>query len=212
MTKRFIAIAGNIGSGKSTLTELLSRRFHWEPFYEVVNENPYLFDFYSDMARWSLALQIYFLSKRFEAHQKIQKMNGSAIQDRSIYEDVHIFARTLNESGHMNQRDYENYRLLYDNMTQFLAPPDLIVYIQRSVPCIRSRIKERGRDYEKNIPEEYLVQLNKCYEEWIQNYRFGKVLTVKADNLDLKWKPDDFEYVCKKIESSLEQPELFMTC
>ncbi len=212
MAKRFIAIAGNIGSGKTTLTQLLASRYQWEPYFEVVTTNPYLADFYSDMKRWSLQLQIFFLSKRFEAHQRILKSNASAVQDRSIYEDVHIFARALFEGGHMDGRDHENYNELYRNMTQFLSPPDLIIYIRRSVDCLKSRIRERGRDYEQNIPEDYLAHLNDCYDDWIGNYKLGKVLTVKADNLDLKWKPEDFSYVCEKIESSLEQPDLFFVC
>jgi deoxyadenosine/deoxycytidine kinase len=211
-TKRFIAIAGNIGSGKTTLTQLLAEHYTWEPHYEVVAENPYLADFYGDMNRWSLQLQVFFLSKRFQAHQMIAGSQGSAIQDRSIYEDAHIFARALFDGGKMDKRDYENYLDLYQTMTQFLQPPDLVVYVRRSVDCLKSRIQERGRDYEKNIPEDYLHQLNRNYDEWIAGYRLGKVLTVQADNLDLKWNRQDFDYVCSKIESSLEQPELFFTC
>lgn len=211
MDKRFIAIAGNIGSGKTTLTQLLSERYGWKPYFEVVTGNPYLSDFYSDMNRWSLPLQIYFLSKRFEAHQQILSSRASAVQDRSIYEDVHIFARTLVDSGYMDARDYANYRNLYDCMTSFLSPPDIVVYIRRSVECLKERIKERGRDYERSIDENYLHSLNRCYDDWIGGYSLGKVLTIEADNLDLKWKPEDFEYVCQKIESSLEQPELCFT-
>lgn len=212
MAKRFIAIAGNIGSGKTTLTQMLAQRYQWEPYFEVVSNNPYLPDFYSDMRRWSLQLQIFFLSKRFEAHQKILKSNSSAIQDRSIYEDVHIFARALYEGGNMDQRDFDNYKELYSNMTQFLSPPDLIVYIRRSVDCLKARIRERGRDYEQNIPLSYLCKLNRCYDDWLGDYKLGKVLTVQADDLDLKWRQKDFEYVCERIENSLEQPELFITC
>jgi len=212
MAKRFIAIAGNIGSGKSTLTQLLSEKYGWDPYYEVVKENPYLADFYSDMRRWSLPLQIYFLSKRFQAHQAILASARSSVQDRSIYEDVHIFARTLHESGDLDARDFGNYHDLYQTMTSFLSPPDIIVYIRRSVECLKSRIKERGRTYEKNIPESYLTLLNRCYDDWMTSYSLGKVLIVQADNLDLKWKPKDFNYVCDKIESSLEQPDLKFEC
>lgn len=212
LNKRFIAIAGNIGSGKTTLTQLLAEHYQWEPHYEVVAENPYLSDFYGNMTRWSLPLQVFFLSKRFQAHQEISKGGSSAIQDRSIYEDAHIFARALHEQGNMDERDYANYLDLYNTMTQFLTPPDLVVYVRRSVPCIKSRIRERGRDYEKNIPDTYLQHLNDCYDDWIKNYKIGKVLTVHADNLDLKWNPKDFEYVCQSIENSLEQPEFFFTC
>lgn len=212
MAKRFIVIAGNIGSGKTTLTQLLSAKYRWEAHYEVHRENPYLCDFYQDMNRWSLQLQVYFLSKRFQAHQKILLSEASAIQDRSVYEDAHIFARTLRETGKMDQRDYENYVELFSTMTQFLTPPDLIVYIKRSVTCLKARIRERGIEYEQNIPEEYLHQLDTCYDDWISHYGLGKVLTVRADNLDLKWRQSDFEYVCSAIENSLDQPELFTTC
>lgn len=208
-SKRFIAIAGNIGSGKTTLTELLSKHYHWDPHYEVVADNPYLADFYSDMTRWSLPLQIFFLSKRFQAHQMIVQGSASAIQDRSIYEDAHIFARALKELGTMDSRDYQNYYELYSTMAQFLTPPDLVLYVKRSVPCIKGRIQERGREYECSIPDSYLQLLNDCYDDWIGNYKLGKVLTVHADNLDLKWNMQDFEYVCKSIENCLEQPEFF---
>ena len=211
-SKRFIAIAGNIGSGKTTLTQLLSQKYQWEPHYEVVAENPYLADFYEDMPRWSLQLQVFFLSKRFQTHQKISGGEGSAIQDRSIYEDAHIFARCLHQSGKMSQRDFDNYFELYSTMAQYLTPPDLVVYVRRGVDCLRSRIKERGREYETNISDEYLLNLNKCYDEWISGYKIGKVLTVHADNLDLKWNQNDFDYVCRSIENSLEQPELFQHC
>lgn len=211
-TKRFIAIAGNIGSGKTTLTQMLAQRYAWEPHYEVVAENPYLSDFYTDMNRWSLQLQVFFLSKRFRAHQNIVGSPSSAIQDRSIYEDAHIFARALYEMKKMDQRDYENYFELYSMMTQFLNPPDLVVYVRRGVERLKERIKMRGREYEKNIPDDYLHLLNSCYDEWIGDYRMGKVLTVFADDLDLRDRPEDFEYVCRQIESSLEQPELKFTC
>ncbi len=210
--KRFIAVAGNIGSGKTTLTTLLANRYQWEPHFEVVTENPYLADFYSDMKRWSLPLQIFFLSKRFQAHQAIFSRESSAIQDRSIYEDAHIFARALHEAGKMESRDYDNYFELYQTMCQFLQPPDLIVYVKRSVPMLKERIRERGRDYETDIPTAYLEHLNTCYDEWIAGYCIGKVLTIEADQIDLKNNPEHFNYVCAKIENSLEQPELFTVC
>jgi deoxyadenosine/deoxycytidine kinase len=211
-TKRFIAIAGNIGSGKTTLTQMLAGRYAWEPHYEVVATNPYLADFYTDMNRWSLQLQVFFLSKRFRAHQAILSSASSAIQDRSIYEDAHIFARALYEMKSMDQRDYENYFELYSMMIEHLTPPDLVVYVRRSVDVLKQRITMRGRDYEKNIPESYLQLLNSCYDEWIGSYKQGKVLTVFADDLDLRDRPSDFDYVCRQIESSLEQPELKFTC
>ncbi len=208
-TKRFVAIAGNIGSGKTTLTRRLAERYEWEPHYEVVAGNPYLPDFYGDMKRWSLQLQVFFLSQRFQAHQKILGAPSSAIQDRSIYEDAHIFARALRDSGVMDQRDYDNYYNLYQTMTQFLSPPDLIVYVRRSLPRLRERIAMRGREFEAGIKDEYLQQLTDCYEDWISSYRLGKVLTIDADDLDLKSNPDHFDYVCRQIEASLDQPELF---
>jgi len=211
-TKRFICIAGNIGSGKTTLTGMLSSRYKWEPHFEVVRDNPYLADFYSDMPRWSLQLQVFFLSKRFQAHQKILSSKSSAIQDRSIYEDAHIFARALHESGKMAERDYQNYRDLYTTMMDFLTPPDLVIYIRRSVPALQERIRMRGRDYEESIPDSYLQQLNDCYDDWIADYSLGKVLTVESDDMDIKNNPDHFDYICKKMEDSLEQPELFFKC
>lgn len=210
--KRFIAVAGNIGSGKTTLTNLLSQHYSWEPHFEVVTENPYLVDFYSDMKRWSLPLQVFFLSKRFQAHQAILSKGCSAIQDRSIYEDAHIFARALHEAGKMETRDYDNYFELYQTMAQFLMPPDLVVYVKRSVPQLKERIRERGRDYETDMPTAYLEHLNVCYDEWIAGYRIGKVLTIEADQMDLKNDATHFQYVCSKIENSLEQPELFTIC
>lgn len=209
---KFIAVAGNIGSGKTTLTRMLSNHYSWEPHFEVVASNPYLSDFYSDMNRWSLQLQVFFLSKRFQAHQSIVKSNISSIQDRSIYEDAHIFARALKEGGQMDERDYENYFELYSTMTQFLTPPDLVVYVKRSVPCLKERIRERGRTFEQNIPSDYLKLLERCYEDWIADYKLGKVLVVNADTLDFKNKEEDFSYVCKKIESSLEASERFNHC
>ena len=191
---------------------MLSDHYSWEPHFEVVSNNPYLSDFYGDMNRWSLQLQVFFLSKRFQAHQTIVKSNISAIQDRSIYEDAHIFARALKEGGQMDERDYENYFELYTTMTQFLNPPDLVVYVKRSVNCLKERIKERGRSFEQNIPKEYLQLLERCYEDWIKEYDLGKVLIVNADTLDFKNSEDDFKYVCSQIESSLTHPTRFTNC
>lgn len=209
---KFIAIAGNIGSGKTTLTRMLSKHYSWEPHFEVVANNPYLSDFYGDMNRWSLQLQVFFLSKRFQAHQMIVKSQVSAIQDRSIYEDAHIFARALKEGGQMDERDYENYFELYSTMTQFLNPPDLVVYVKRLVPCLKERIKERGRTFEQNIPEDYLQLLEHCYEDWISEYQLGKVLVVNADSLDFKNNPKDFDYICHKIDSALKESTRVNLC
>lgn len=210
--KRFIAIAGNIGSGKTTLTQMLADHYGWDPHFEVVVENPYLSDFYGDMNRWSLQLQIFFLSKRFQAHQAITTSSASGIQDRSIYEDAHIFARALRESGKMDERDYQNYFELYSTMMQFLTPPDLVVYVRRGVQCLKERIRERGRDYELDMPTAYLEHLNACYDDWMETYTIGKRLIVEADTLDLKNNPEHFQYILQSIENSLEQPELSFRC
>lgn len=209
--KRFIAIAGNIGSGKTTLTQRLSDHYSWEPHFEAVANNPYLSDFYQDMPRWSLQLQVFFLSKRVQAHQHILRTPSSAIQDRSIYEDAHIFARALHDSGKMEPRDYQNYLELYHTVTDTLSPPDLVVYVRRSVKKLSSQIALRGRDFEKGIPTDYLELLSSCYEDWIKEYRMGKVLTLDAEDMDLRTYAD-FDYVCKSIQNCLEQPELFYVC
>lgn len=201
--KKFVAIAGNIGSGKTTLTELLANRYDWDAHFEAVSDNPYLEDFYSDMERWSLQLQVFFLSKRFQTHKHIVKHSRSAIQDRSIYEDRSIFARSLYEQGKMAKRDYENYMELFDVLIEALRPPDLLLYIRRSVKCIQDRILERGRAFEKDIPEAYLQHLHQCYEDWVKGYDFGKVLIIDADDLDAKNRPEDLNYVCGLMEKAL---------
>lgn len=184
--KWFIAVSGNIGSGKSTITTLLSEKLGWKPYYEVVDENPYLPDFYGDMPRWSFHLQVFFLSKRFQHHQEIVRAPGSVIQDRTIYEDAEIFARNLYLQGLMEERDFRNYVELFNTMTQFLQPPDLIIYLRASVPTLVERIRRRARGYEQSIPTEYLMQLNERYAEWIDTFALCPILTVDADNLDLK--------------------------
>ena len=202
MGKSFIAIAGNIGSGKTTLTGLLAQRYDWDPHYEVVAGNPYLTDFYGNMPRWSLQLQVFFLSQRFQTHQRILRSDRSAIQDRSIYEDAHIFARALFESGQMERRDYENYYELYSTMAQFLEAPDLVVYVRRSLPKLQEQIRRRGREFEKAIDGDYLKKLTDCYEDWIAGYNLGRVLTLDADELDLR-DSEDFDEVCRRIEQAL---------
>ncbi|MFQ6058516.1 MAG: deoxynucleoside kinase [Anaerolineae bacterium] len=184
MVKRFIAIAGNMGVGKSSLTALLAQRLGWQPFYEAVDENPYLADFYKDMQAWSFHSQIFFLSRRLRDHRQILDHPASAIQDRCVYEDAEIFARNLYLQGHMSERDYRTYRELYQALTLFLPPPDLIVYLRASVPTLQHRIALRGRDFERDISVEYLEQLNRLYEEWAQNFTLCPILTVPADDLD----------------------------
>ena len=183
--KWFIAVSGNIGSGKSTVTTLLSEKLGWRPYYEVVDENPYLPDFYGDMPRWSFHLQVFFLSKRFQHHQEIVQAQHSVIQDRTIYEDAEIFARNLYLQGLMDERDFRNYYELFNTMMPFLHPPDLIIYLRATVPTLLERIRRRARDYEQGIPPEYLAQLNARYEEWTERFSLCPILTVDADRLDL---------------------------
>lgn len=207
--KIFIAIAGNIGTGKTTLTNMLSRRFGWEAHFEVVADNPYLADFYKDMARWSFPLQIFFLNHRFGAHQRVTQGANSAIQDRSIYEDANIFARNLYEQGMMEERDYKNYLELYNSMTSFLTPPDLVVYLRKSLPRLKEQITLRGRDYEKNIPDDYLMNLNRYYNDWMESYSLGKKLIIESDDLNFLKNPEDFDFICQNIVSALDQRDLF---
>ena len=207
--KIFIAIAGNIGTGKTTLTNMLSRRFGWEAHFEVVADNPYLADFYKDMARWSFPLQIFFLNHRFKAHQSVSQSPNSAIQDRSIYEDANIFARNLCEQGFMEERDYKNYLELYQSMVAHLNPPDLVVYLSKSLPKLKEQISLRGRDYEKNIPDQYLSDLNRYYNDWMKNYTLGKKVVIESDDLNFLKNPEDFDMICQKIVSALDQRDLF---
>ena len=193
--KVFIAVAGNIGSGKSSLTRLLCEHFTWTPFFESVEDNPYLSDFYADMHRWSFHLQVYFLSNRFRSHKAIAEGPESVVLDRVIYEDAEIFARNLYEIGKMDRRDYENYRALYGVMTEYLRPPDLLIYLRASVDTLLRQISLRGRSFEQSIPREYLEQLNRHYESWITRYTMGPVLVLESDTLDFVNRPDDFRRV-----------------
>ena len=208
--KIFIAIAGNIGTGKTTLTRMLSDRFGWKAHFEAVSDNPYLADFYKDMARWSFPLQIYFLTHRFQAHQDVSLGQHSSIQDRSIYEDANIFARNLYEQGQMEERDYRNYLDLYNTMCQFLTPPDLIIYLRKSLPLLKKRIAMRGRAYEKDIPDRYLSNLNSYYDDWMESYDLGKKLIIESDGLDFIENQDDFLGLGKRIIGTLEQRDLFL--
>ncbi len=208
--KIFVAVAGNIGTGKTTLTKMLSQRFGWEAHFEVVAENPYLADFYRDMRRYSFPLQIFFLNSRFKAHQMVTERTNSAIQDRTIYEDAAIFARNLFEQGQMEERDYQNYLELYRVMAGFLNPPDLIIYLRKSLPKLKERIAQRGRDYEKNIPDEYLSSLNRYYDDWMDSYDVGKKLIVESDHLDFIDRPVDFDQLCQQIVDNLPQRDLFL--
>ena len=197
-----IAIAGNIGSGKTTLTRLLSKHFGWKPHYEEVDNNPYLESFYEDMKRWSFNLQIYFLNSRFRQVMDIRRSGDDIIQDRTIYEDAYIFAANLYDMGLMETRDYENYQALFELMSSFLQAPDLLIYLRASVPTLVRQIQKRNRDYEQSIRLDYLKALNKRYENWIANYNKGKLLIIESDNIDLE-KPEDLSLVIDDINASL---------
>ena len=189
---------------------MLSQRFGWEAHFESVSDNPYLSDFYEDMARWSFPLQIYFLNHRFKAHQAISRGENSAIQDRSIYEDANIFARNLVDSGLMQKRDYENYLNLYSEMCQYLTPPDLIVYLRKSLPQLKAHISKRGRDYEQSTPDQYLIDLNRYYDEWLDGYSMGKKLILETDGMDFQNNKSHFDEIALKIVSALDQRDLFL--
>ena len=197
-----IAIAGNIGSGKTTLTRLLSKHFGWKPHFEEVDNNPYLESFYEDMKRWSFNLQIYFLNSRFRQVMEIRKSGDDIIQDRTIYEDAYIFAANLYDMGLMETRDYQNYQDLFELMSSFLQAPDLLIYLRASVPTLVRQIQKRNRDYEQSIRLDYLKALNKRYENWISNYNKGKLLIIESDDIDLE-KPEDLSVVIDQINGSL---------
>ncbi len=210
--KVFISIAGNIGSGKSSLTKLLGDRFGWVPFYESVDDNPYLSDFYGDMKRWSFHLQVYFLSNRFKNHKKIIEMPESVVQDRSIYEDVEIFARNLHEMGNMDKRDYENYCELFGIMVGYLKPPDLLIYLRANVDTLMKQIRLRGREYEQGIKRGYLERLNVSYDDWIKRYKTGlkqsatnggKLLVIESDEIDFVNNSTHLKGIIEKVEHEL---------
>jgi deoxyadenosine/deoxycytidine kinase len=205
--KRFVAIAGNIGVGKSTLTALLREQLNWEPFFEAVNDNPYLADFYQNMRRWSFHSQIFFLSRRLHHHWQLLQRANSVIQDRTVYEDAEIFARNLYQQGLMDERDYDSYCELYKVVTTVLPPPDLIVYLRASVPTLQERIRRRGRTYEQAIAPSYLEQLNTLYEEWIEGFSLCPVLSVPADDLDFVLNPAHLELITNKILEKLQGRE-----
>jgi deoxyadenosine/deoxycytidine kinase len=205
--KRFVAIAGNIGVGKSTLTGMLSQRLNWEPFFEAVNDNPYLADFYQDMRRWSFHSQIFFLSRRLRHHHLLLQRPNSVVQDRTVYEDAEIFACNLYRQGLMSARDYGSYQELYEVMTLLLPPPDLVVYLRASVPTLLSRIARRGRPFERAISTDYLEQLNELYEAWAERFNLCPVLTVPSDNLDFVSNSHHLDLIVEKVLERLQGRE-----
>jgi deoxyadenosine/deoxycytidine kinase len=201
---RHIAISGNIGSGKTTLVEKLSKHYGWRPLYESVDHNPYLRDFYADMSRWAFHLQIYFLNSRFQQVNQIrQEDKFTTVQDRTIYEDAYIFAANLRKSGHISERDYQSYLDIFHSMISFVQPPDLLIYLRADIPKLVSQIERRGRDFEYAIRLDYLKNLNEHYEEWIGSYKEGKLLVIDINNLDFVERIDDFAYIVGRIESEL---------
>ncbi len=206
--KRFIAVAGNIGVGKSTLTAMLAEKLAWEPFYEAVDDNPYLADFYGNMHQWSFHSQVFFLSRRLRHHREILDRPGTVVQDRSVYEDAEVFAENLYRQGNMTERDYRTYRELYMAMGLFLPPPDLVVYLRASAPVLVKRIRMRGRDFERQVSADYLEQLNQLYEEWIERFSLCPVLTVPADNLDFVKFNSHMELIAAKIVEKLSGKEV----
>lgn len=200
---KHIAVCGNIGSGKTTLTEKLAKHYGWNPLYESVEDNPYLRDFYKDMSKWAFHVQIYFLNSRFRQINAIRGSEVPTIQDRTIYEDAYIFAANLHESGYISDRDYASYLDIFHSMITFVNPPDLLIYLKAGVPKLVKQIEKRGRDFEYSIRLDYLRQLNKQYEKWIGNYSDGRLLTVDVDHLDFVDNVEDLEVIVNKIDLEL---------
>lgn len=207
ITKTHVAIAGNMGVGKSTLTRLLSQGLGWTPFYEAVDDNPYLADFYKDMRQWSFNSQVFFLSRRLRCHREIANHPKAVIQDRSVYEDAEIFARNLYQRCNMSDRDYQLYRSLYEEFIHILPAPDLIVYLKASVPTLIERIHRRGRDFERDVSPLYLQQLNELYNAWIEDFTLCPVLTVPADDLDFVRFDSDFACIKENVLEKLNGRE-----
>lgn len=198
-----IAVAGNIGVGKTTLTQMLARHYNWEPHFEALDDNPYISDFYDDMHRWSFNMQMYFLNSRFNSILEVQKGQSSVIQDRTIYEDAYIFAPNLHGMGLMSTRDYNTYKALFESIKNLIKPPDLLIYLRSSIPALVSQIQKRGRQYEDSIRLDYLKRLNERYEAWISNYKEGKLLIIDKDDIDFENKPEDFGQIINKVEAVL---------
>jgi len=198
-----IAIAGNIGAGKTTLTSLLAKHYKWEPHFESVAENPYLDDFYGSMERWSFNLQIYFLNSRFRQILEIRESGKNIIQDRTIYEDAHIFAPNLHAMGLMTNRDFSNYETLFELMERLVSPPDLLIYLRASIPTLVGQIHKRGRDFENTISIDYLSRLNERYEAWISKYKKGKLLIIDIDHLNIVDQPEDLGSIIDRIDAQI---------
>lgn len=200
---KHVAIAGNIGAGKTTLTEMLSKHYRWIPQFEDVDQNPYLFDFYEDMPRWSFNLQIYFLNSRLNQLIEISKGTETVIQDRTIYEDAYIFAPNLHEMGLMSKRDFDNYFEFFQNLRQMVKPPDLMIYLQASVPTLVGQIQKRGRDYEENIRLDYLKRLNDYYTKWVEGYKEGPLLVINVDKTKFVENEEHLGEIIAKIDAEL---------
>lgn len=198
-----IAVTGNIGAGKTTLTTMLSKHYNWDAQFEDVDHNPYLEDFYADMNKWSFALQIYFLGSRFRQVKEIRESGKNIIQDRTIYEDAYIFAPNLYDMGLMSSRDFSNYRDLFEIMTSQISPPDLLIYLKASIPTLVDHIQSRGRDYEGSMSLDYLKRLNEKYDNWIDGYKEGKLLIINADEVDFYNKPEDLGSIINRVTAEL---------
>jgi len=205
--KFFVAIAGNIGVGKSTLTDRLSARLDWKPYYEDVVDNPYLSDFYGDMERWSFHSQVFFLARRLRHHHQLLNHNTSVVQDRTIYEDAEVFAENLYRQGTLVERDYRTYRDMYEALIQYLPPPDLVIYLKSSVDTLKQRIRLRGRDYERGIETTYLERLNHIYNDWIDSLTLCPVLTLPADDLDFVQHNDHLDLIEARVVDRLRGKE-----
>lgn len=200
---KHIAVAGNIGAGKTTLTTMLAKHYKWTPHFEDVDHNPYLADFYEDMQRWSFNLQIYFLNSRIGQLIDIRKGKDTVIQDRTIYEDAHIFAPNLYEMGLMTARDFENYASFFNTLKNLIDPPDLLIYLKAGIPKLVDQIQKRGREYEENIRLDYLKRLNGFYNKWIDKYTDGPLLVIETDNIDFAENTDDFSEIVRRIDAQI---------